>query len=88
MTICILELMNLEIKISIFFDETLKPLSDKYFGALKDYLEIIRGDLSDSIENQNLDQQAQTNLSQRIFNLKEDIELHKQNLESLKLIYK
>ncbi|MBW4475798.1 MAG: dynamin family protein [Tolypothrix brevis GSE-NOS-MK-07-07A] len=67
-----------------FFDETIKPISEKYFGALKDYLEIIRGDLSGSIEIQKLDRQDKKNLLQLIYDLREETELQTQDLNLLK----
>ncbi|MUG91945.1 hypothetical protein F7734_05500 [Scytonema sp. UIC 10036] len=68
----------------IFFNQSLKPLIEKYFTNLKNYLEKFRGDLKDSIDNQRLDKETKQQLMQRILELKEQTELHTQDVQIIK----
>ncbi len=68
----------------LFFDTVLRPLVDKYFEELTNYLEDFRSNLSDGIDKHKLDEQAQEMLMQSILALKERTELHTQDVLAVK----
>ncbi|NMF66326.1 hypothetical protein DP113_31905 [Brasilonema octagenarum UFV-E1] len=65
-------------------NQKIKPLLDDYFNDLRYYLERFRGDLKDSIDNHQLSVEEKNKLKQRISELKDRAELHKQDVESIK----
>lgn len=79
-----ISIQELSIKNQLLFDKKLKPLLDEYFNNLKDYLEKFRGDLEDSIENNQLSAEEKKKLKQRISELKERAELHRQDVQTIK----
>ncbi|NJO57674.1 MAG: hypothetical protein HC836_04650 [Richelia sp. RM2_1_2] len=67
----------------VFFKQKLKPVLDKYFSELKDYLKKFRGDLQEGIEDKKLNQEKQQDLLKKMNVLKERVDLHKQNIETI-----
>jgi hypothetical protein len=66
-----------------FFEQKLKPVLDKYFSELKDYLKKFRGDLQEGIEDKKLNQEKQQDLLKKMNVLKKRVDSHKQNIETI-----
>ena len=67
-----------------FWDLTLRPLVKSYFDSLKDYLEIFRGDLREGIDKHKLDEDKKQKLMEKIFDFKNKLELHSQDILVIK----